>query len=49
MDKNRLKHSISVARKMVEIVTKMNLTEREKKICFLIGYNHDIVYECTDK
>lgn len=49
MDEYRLKHSISVARKMVEIATKMNLTERQKKICFLIGYNHDIGYEFTDK
>jgi HD-GYP domain-containing protein (c-di-GMP phosphodiesterase class II) len=34
MDKNRLKHSISVARKMVEIATKMNLTKNEKKKIF---------------
>ena len=48
MDDYRLKHSLSVARKMVEIATKMKLTESEKKICFLIGYNHDIGYEFTD-
>ena len=41
MDKYRLEHSIAVARKMVEIAEKMNLTESERKICFLIGYNHD--------
>lgn len=48
MDKYRLEHSIAVARKMVEIAEKMNLTESERKICFLIGYNHDIGYEFTE-
>lgn len=48
MDEHRLKHSLSVARKMVEIAAKMNLNENEKEICFLIGYNHDIGYEFTD-
>lgn len=48
MDEDRLKHSLSVARKMVEIADKMNLNENEKEICFLIGYNHDIGYEFTD-
>ena len=48
MDKYRLEHSIAVARKMVEIAEKMNLTESERKICFLIVYNHDIGYEFTE-
>ena len=47
MDLDRLKHSIAVARKMVEIAQKNNLTEDEIKICFIIGYNHDIGYEFT--
>lgn len=49
MDEHRLKHALSVARKMVEIADKINLNENEKEICFLIGYNHDIGYEFTDE
>lgn len=47
MDEDRLKHSLAVARKMVEIAKELNLSEEEKKVCFLIGYNHDVGYEYT--
>ena len=45
MDNDRLKHSLAVARKMVEIATIQGLSEEEIKTCFVIGYNHDIGYE----
>ena len=48
MDNDRLKHSLSVARKMVEIAKDKNMTDEEIKICFLIGFNHDIGYEFTE-
>lgn len=45
MDENRLKHSIAVARKMVEIARSKNLSDEDIKNCFIIGYNHDVGYE----
>ena len=45
LDKNRLNHSLSVARKMVEIGKKYNLKDKQLEEIFLIGYNHDIGYE----
>lgn len=45
MDEDRLKHSISVARKMVEIGKEYHLSEDELKELFILGYNHDIGYE----
>ena len=42
MDENRLKHSIAVARKMVEIAKSKNLSDEDIKNCFIIGYNHDV-------
>ena len=45
MDEDRLKHSISVARKMVAIGRKYHLSEDELRELFLLGYNHDIGYE----
>ena len=45
MDEDRIKHSIAVARKMVEIAKNKNLSEKEINDCFIIGYNHDIGYE----
>lgn len=47
MDENRLKHSLAVARKMVEIAISLNLSDEDIKNCFIIGYNHDIGYEFT--
>ena len=49
MDEDRIKHSIAVVRKMVEIAKNKNLTDDEIKNCFIIGYNHDIGYEFTKK
>ena len=49
MDLDRLKHSISVGRKMIEIGKEKDLTELELKELFLLGYNHDIGYEFSDK
>lgn len=45
MDEDRVKHSLAVARKMVAIAKKMNLSEQEVNNCFIIGLNHDIGYE----
>ena len=45
IDKDRLNHSIAVARKMVEIGKEYNLTDEQLKELFLLGYNHDIGYE----
>lgn len=48
MDEDRLKHSLSVARKMVEIAKSKNLNEEDIENCFVIGYNHDIGYEFAE-
>lgn len=49
MDEDRLKHSISVARKMVAIGKEYHLSKEELKELFILGYNHDIGYEfCSD-
>lgn len=42
MDENILKHSIAVARKMVEIARNKNFPDEDIKTCFIIGYNHDV-------
>ena len=47
MNEDRLRHSIAVARKMVEIAKSKNLSDEDIKNCFIIGYNHDIGYEFT--
>lgn len=49
MTNDRLKHSISVARKMVEIGKELNLSESELGELFILGYNHDIGYEFCDE
>lgn len=48
MEEDRLKHSLAVARKMVEIAKSKKLSEEEIEACFIIGYNHDIGYEFTN-
>lgn len=48
MDDDRLKHSLAVARKMVEIAKLNKMSDIEIEKCFVIGYNHDIGYEFTD-
>ena len=45
MDDNRLKHSLAVARKMVEIGKKYNLDSNELEDLFVLGLSHDIGYE----
>lgn len=45
IDEDRLKHSIAVARKMVEIGQNYNLNNQQLQELFVLGYNHDIGYE----
>lgn len=45
MDLDRLKHSYSVAKKMQEIGTNMNLTTNQLNELFILGLNHDIGYQ----
>ena len=45
MDENRIKHSLGVARKMVDIGKEYNLTEEQLQDLFVLGFNHDIGYE----
>lgn len=45
IDNDRLKHSIAVARKMVEIGREHNLNDEQLQELFILGYNHDIGYE----
>lgn len=42
VDENRLKHSLAVARKMVEIGKKKNLSDEQLHELFVLGFNHDI-------
>jgi len=49
MDEDRLKHSLAVARKMVEIGKKYNLDEKDLRDLFVLGFNHDIGYEYDAK
>lgn len=48
IDSDRLKHSLAVARKMVDIGKTKGLTEKELQDLFILGYNHDIGYEFAD-
>ena len=45
IDRDRLNHSLAVARKMVEIGKKYNLNDEQLQELFTLGYNHDIGYE----
>ncbi len=45
MDENRLKHSLAVAKKMIEIGKEYNLDDKELQDLFVLGFNHDIGYE----
>ena len=45
MDFDRLKHSLAVARKMVEIGNNNNLNDEQLEELFVLGLNHDIGYE----
>ena len=48
MDNDRLKHSLSVANKIMELARLENMSEEKIKICFLIGFNHDIGYSFSE-
>ena len=48
LDEDRLKHSLAVARKMVEIGKLYNMDEKQLKELFILGVNHDIGYEFGD-
>ena len=48
MDEDRLKHSLAVARKMVELAKEKNMTEEEIMNCFVLGFVHDIGYEYSN-
>lgn len=48
MDQDRLNHSYAVSKKMMEIGSKLNLSDEELKELFILGLNHDIGYEFTD-
>lgn len=45
IDENRMKHSIAVARKMIEIGKEYKLNNDELQDLFVLGLNHDIGYE----
>ena len=45
MDEDRLKHSLAVALKMMEIGRQRKLNEKQLKELFVLGYNHDIGYQ----
>lgn len=45
IDNDRLKHSLAVARKMIEIGKKYNLNDNELQDLFVLGFNHDTGYE----
>ena len=45
IDNDRIKHSLAVARKMVQIAKKIGLDEEKQKELFILGINHDIGYE----
>ena len=44
MDKDRVIHSLAVAKKMVKIAKSKKLSNDDIEICFIIGINHDIGY-----
>ena len=48
MDEDRLKHSYSVAKKMVETGKSIGLSDGELEELFILGFNHDIGYEYTE-
>lgn len=45
IDNYKLKHSLAVARKMVEIGKVYNLNDDKLQDLFVLGFNHDIGYE----
>ena len=49
MDVDRMKHTLAVARKMVEIGKNLKLTEEQQQELFTLGFVHDIGYEYPNK
>lgn len=49
MDIDRMKHSLAVAEKMVEIGKEKQLNENELQDLFILGINHDIGYKFGNK
>lgn len=45
MDIDRMKHSLAVAEKMMELGKEKQLSEKELQDLFILGINHDIGYE----
>lgn len=45
MDEDRIKHSLGVAKKMMEIGKELGLSEADCRQLFILGLNHDIGYE----
>ena len=45
MDNNRLKHSLEVANKMIELGKAEELSKEQLQDLFLLGYIHDIGYQ----
>jgi len=45
MDLDRIKHSLSVANKMMEIGKHKGLNDSQLQELFVLGYNHDIGYK----
>lgn len=45
MDEDRIKHSLSVALKMIEIGKKKKLSEEQLEELYVLGLNHDIGYQ----
>lgn len=48
INEDRLKHSLVVARKMVEIGKIYNMSGKQLQELFILGINHDIGYEFGD-
>ncbi len=46
MDESRLRYSLAVAKKMVEIGKKYNFNDNELKDLFVLEFYHEICYEC---
>ena len=45
MDEDRIKHSLGVAKKMMEIGKQLGLSQADCRQLFILGLNHDIGYE----
>lgn len=49
ISQNKLKHTISVARKCKQIAKNKHLSEELQDACFVMGFLHDIGYEKCDE